>query len=199
MENRNILIGLGTGLVAGFMLGYGVGTYFAASNHDHPAAAAPAAPQGAPGAAQAGLMLQEQVEAFNRIKAAKAVLDKEPGNFEALVNLANDYFDTRQFQLAVDTYGKALAAAPDSSRVPDLLTDQGVMYRELKQYDKALANFQKANKMKPDHLQSLLNLGVVYANDKQDKAAARKAWTRLIELAPDSSQAQQAKAFMQNL
>ena len=39
-------------------------------------------------------------------------------------------------------------------------------------------------------------MGVVYANDLHDQAAARKAWSRIIELAPDSPQATQAKAFM---
>ena len=41
-------------------------------------------------------------------------------------------------------------------------------------------------------MQSLYNLGVVYANDVKDRAKAAQAWHRVIEVAPGSPQAQQA-------
>ena len=46
------------------------------------------------------------------------------------------------------------------------------MYRDIGQFDKAIANFEKANQVDPKHVQSLFNLGVVYAHDlKQPKKA----------------------------
>jgi len=104
---------------------------------------------------------------------------------------------THQPQPAVDAYAKALALAPKHPHAADILTDQGVMYREMKAFDKAIANFKQAGKLDPNHLPSLLNIGVVYANDLHDQVAARKAWTRIIELAPGSPQAVQAKAYLE--
>ena len=201
MENRNILIGLGTGLVAGLVAGIGIG-YYLGSNEGHPPAAPPAAvaPTAAGAAAEGpNPMLQNQAEALAQIPSLKAFLDKEPGNVEAWVTLGNAYFDSHQPQPAVDAYAKALALDPANPKDADILTDQGVMYRELKAYDKAIADFKQAGKLNPAHLQSLLNLGIVEAADKRDKAAARKAFQRILQLAPASPQAEQAKQFLLGL
>jgi cytochrome c-type biogenesis protein CcmH/NrfG len=193
VENRNILIGMGTGLVAGFVLGYGAGAYFTAGSGVQappPAVAAPPSPQVPPMGAQA------QVETINRISATKDALQRDPSNVDAWISLGNDYFDTHQPQLSVDAYAKALALSPQHPRLADILTDQGVMYREMKSFDKALANFKQANKIAPNHLPCLLNMGVVYATDMHDKAAAKKAWNRILEIDPSSVQADQARKFL---
>ncbi|HLO69187.1 MAG TPA: tetratricopeptide repeat protein, partial [Holophaga sp.] len=121
MENRNILIGLGTGLVAGLLGGFGLGYWMGTNQgHSHPAAA-PATAQ-APGMPPAGVppagvppqgMGTVQVDAFARISATKAALERDPKNFEAWVQLGNDYFDTHQPQLSVDAYAKAIALKPN--------------------------------------------------------------------------------------
>jgi cytochrome c-type biogenesis protein CcmH/NrfG len=191
VENRNILIGLGTGLVAGFMLGYGVATYLAPSGPKPPAP-----PATAPVGMGQDPDTQRQLAALARIQSNQAVVAQDPNNLEGWIQLANDYFDTHQPQRSVDAYARAIRLAPDNPRLPDLLTDQGIMYRELKQFDKALANFKQANTLRPDHLPSLLNLGVVYKEDLKDAARARKAWQHILDIAPDSPQAQQAKQFL---
>jgi cytochrome c-type biogenesis protein CcmH/NrfG len=196
VENRNILIGMGTGLVAGFVLGYGTGAYFTTgSGVQAPpkAMTAPPSPQVPPMAAQA------QVEAVNRITATKDALQRDPSNVEAWIALGNDYFDTHQPQLSVDAYAKALALSPKHPHLADILTDQGVMYREMKAFDKALANFKQANKVAPNHLPCLLNMGVVYATDMHDLPAAKKAWNRILEIDPASIQAEQARKFLSSL
>jgi len=207
VENRNILIGLGTGLVAGLLGGFGLGYWMGTNQgHSHPAAA-PAAAQ-APGMPPAGVppagvppqgMGTVQVDAFARISATKAALERDPKNFEAWVQLGNDYFDTHQPQLSVDAYAKAIALRPDHPQIADVLTDQGVMYREMKDFKKALENFKKAGAADPKHLPSMLNLGIVYANDLNDKAQAKKVWTKLVEMAPDSPQGVQAKELLKGL
>ena len=80
-----------------------------------------------------------------------------------------------------------------------MLTDQGVMYRDLGQFDKALAAFQKANQLQPTHLPSLVNIGVVYGFDLHKPAEAAKAWNKVIALSPNSEQATQAKEFLSQL
>jgi cytochrome c-type biogenesis protein CcmH/NrfG len=129
----------------------------------------PSLPQGGmPGAPQG-------VE--QRIAIAKQLVAQNPKDVQAWISLGNDYFDSRQFQPAVDAYANALALDPKN---PDVLTDQGVMYRELGQYDKALANFLKANEVAPTHMQSLFNAGVVYAYDKKDAKKAEETWLKVI-------------------
>ncbi len=132
----------------------------------------PSMPQGgmpgAPGAPQG-------VE--QRIAIAKQLVAQNPKDVQAWISLGNDYFDSRQFQPAVDAYANALALDPKNA---DVLTDQGVMYRELGQYDKALANFLKANEVSPTHMQSLFNAGVVYAYDKKDAKKAEETWLKVI-------------------
>ncbi len=131
-----------------------------------------------------------------RIAVGEQVVAREPNNVQAWIQLGNDYFDTHQPQKAVEAYGKALKLAPDN---PDVLTDQGVMFRDLGEYDKAIANFEKANRIDPKHAQSLFNLGVVYARDKKDAAKAIQVWNRVIALDPSSEQAARARAALEGL
>ena len=83
--------------------------------------------------------------------------------------------------------------------IRDSLTDQGVMYRELRKFDQAVANFQKASKLDPTHVQSLFNLGVVYSSDLNKPDEAAKVWNRVITLAPNSEQAGQARQMLSAL
>jgi cytochrome c-type biogenesis protein CcmH/NrfG len=186
------LTGLAIGIPAGLIIGY-----FAGSAHwfDSEAASAPAAVVNpAPIPAAAG-----QLAAQQRILTTEAALANDPKNVQGWVQLGNDYFDLHMNQKAVDAYGKALALAPTMPSAPSVLTDQGVMYRELKDFDKAIANFKLANKLDPTHTQSLFNLGIVYAQDKNDKVQAEKAFTRVIEIAPNAPTAEQARKAIAEL
>jgi len=187
--NRNLISGLAIGVFAGFLGGYFVGA--AHGNEDAPPVAA-APPAGAPAAAPRPNPLVIQ----DRITADKALLAADPKNVQAWISLGNDYFDSQQAQPAVDAYAKALLLAPGN---PDVLTDQGVMYRALKDYPKAIANFKQASKLDPRHSQSLFNLGIVYADDLKQPDEALKAWNQLIANNPTSPQAMQAQAAMAQL
>jgi cytochrome c-type biogenesis protein CcmH/NrfG len=131
-----------------------------------------------------------------RIAAGEQIVAREPNNAQAWIQLGNDYFDTHQSRKAIEAYGNALKLAPNN---PDVLTDQGVMFREVGEYDKAIANFEKANQIDPKHTQSLYNLGVVYGYDKKDAARAIETWNRVIAVAPGSDQAGRARAAIQDL
>jgi cytochrome c-type biogenesis protein CcmH/NrfG len=185
--NRNLLSGLAIGLFAGFLAGYFVGA--AHSPHDPPAITPPPAAAGAP----AG---PNPMEIQGRIASNLQVVAGDPKNVNAWIALGNDYFDLHQAQSAVDAYAKALALAPGN---PDVLTDQAVMYRQLGAFDKAIANLKQATKLNPNHAQSFFNLGVIYAQDQKDNDDAVKAWTKVIEIAPSSPQAAQAKLFIEGL
>jgi cytochrome c-type biogenesis protein CcmH/NrfG len=183
--NRNLLSGLVIGVFVGFLAGYFLGARN--SNDEAPVVAAAAAQ---PGAGPAMPPRPNPMEIQERILANLAAVAADPKNLQAWIQLGNDYFDTQQAQKSVDAYAKALALAPGN---PDVITDQGVMYRQLKAFDKAIANFTKANQLRPNHLQSLYNLGLVYADDLKQPEPARKAWNRVIQLDPASQQAALAR------
>jgi cytochrome c-type biogenesis protein CcmH/NrfG len=123
------------------------------------------------------------------------VVAKEPGNRNAWVQLGNNYFDSDQPMPAVDAYAKALELDGND---PDVLTDQGVMYRRLGWFDKAIENFEQANKLQPQHSQSLYNLGLVYLDLKDfDKAAA--AWESFLVVNPSGPGADQVRRDLETL
>jgi cytochrome c-type biogenesis protein CcmH/NrfG len=132
--------------------------------------------------------------AQKRIASLRAAVERDPKDVASWIALGNAYFDLDQKADAVQAYGKALELQPDN---PDVLTDQGVMYRQLGASDKALVNFEKASSINPKHVQSLLNLGIVYAQDLKDFDGAIKRWERVIAVAPSSPQASRARAYIE--
>ncbi len=177
-----IVIALLVGLLGGFLI-------FSVSSKNKSASAPPAVPMGSGSPA----------DYSQRIAEAEKIVAQDPKNYQAWVQLGNDYFDTEQPQKAVNAYAKALEIDPNNQSTPNLLTDQGVMYRKMGLFDKAVENFERANKLDPKHAQSLFNLGVVYANDLKQNDKAIAAWQRYLAVDPMSPQAQQVKAMLEEL
>ena len=127
-----------------------------------------------------------------RITEAEKLVAQDPKNLQAWISLGNDYFDTDQPQKSVDAYSKALEL---DSRNVNVLTDQGVMYRRLGWFDKALVNFEKAHNLDPNHLQSLFNICIVHLTDMKDKDKAAPYIARYLKLDPNSPNAAQLKGM----
>jgi tetratricopeptide (TPR) repeat protein len=187
--DQRVWIGTGAGLLAGFLIGY-----FASSAK--PVVPAPLAPtaqapsNAMPGASPENLALQQTMF------AAQQAVERDPKNLQAWIALGNGYFDTHQPEKAIEAYAKALELNPHD---PNILTDQGIMYRATGAFDKAIANFEKANKINPKHVQSLYNLGIVYAHDLNAKDKALKAWNKVIATAPTSQQAELSRKGIEEL
>ena len=147
------------------------------------------------------------VDYQQRIAELEKVVASDPKNLQAWTMLANEYYDTDQPQKAINAYGKALEIAPNN---PNLLTDQGVMFKRIGEndkaqantdnaranFEKALENFEKAQKIDPTHLQSLYNMGIVYSEDLKQSDKAMKCWKHYLELDSTSPGAQQVKRMM---
>lgn len=131
-----------------------------------------------------------------RIAEAEGIVAREPANLKAWVSLGNDYFDTEQPRKAVQAYARALELHPSS---PDLLTDQGIMYRKLGWYDKALANFQRARALDPKHMQSLYNMGIVYTLDLRQPERAVPLWQAYLKQDATSDTAQRVRELLQSV
>jgi hypothetical protein len=193
--NRSMVIGIAIGFVVGLFVGVNFGasrppesapsTMGGSLPPGMPPGMPPGAPMPAPG---------DNVQ--SRIATMQAMVAQDPKNHDAWVQLGNDFFDTRQAEKSVDAYSHALQLKPDDANV---LTDQGVMYRELRQYDRAVANFIKANQVDPRHMQSLFNLGIVYQHDLNQPKKAIEAWNKVIQSAPQSDQAAQARVALEEI
>lgn len=183
MNRETTVIGV-AGLIIGLLIGIMVGGKFMSGS-------------GGGGAMpQPGVTLPNPGQSAARIAELEQVVAKDPKNLQGWITLGNDYFDSHQPQKAVQAYSKALELDPDN---PNVLTDQGVMFRELGFFDRAISNFDKANKLDPKHLQSLFNMGIVYAVDLKQPAKAKPLFEKLLQAEPNSPLGQQAKEMLQQL
>jgi tetratricopeptide (TPR) repeat protein len=82
---------------------------------------------------------------------------------------------------------------------PGVLTDQGIMYRRIGWFDKAIDNFEKANVLNPRHVQSLYNLGIVYRDDLDDQEKAKEAWTRYLVISPIGKEADKVRTMIDHM
>ena len=180
MNKDSILIAV-VALVVGLLGGYLI---FSISNAGKAQQSGTAIPAGA----------GSPTDYTERIAQAEKVVAQDPKNLNAWISLGNDYFDTEQSQKSINAYNKALEIEPNN---PNILTDQGVMFRKIGWYDKALANFEKANKIDPNHLQSLYNAGIVYAVDLKQPDKAVPYWNKYLSLDSNSPTAIQIKGLME--
>lgn len=132
----------------------------------------------------------EQLQQIERLK--KIAASKE-ATVETWQELGNIYFDTNQPELAIKAYDKALAVRPDDT---DILNDQGAMYRQTGDFNKALANFERASSVDSKNLESLYNSGYVYAFDLNDIPKALVMWQRYLKLESKSEAARQVQSFV---
>lgn len=120
----------------------------------------------------------EQARVLASLERAVA---SDPANVQAWTQLGHLYFDTDQYQKAIDAYSRSLELEPDNV---DVITDRGVMYRRNGQLDQAAEAFRRAIALNPRHETARFNLGVVLLHDFNDEAGAKKVWRELVELNP---------------
>ncbi|MBU0987074.1 MAG: tetratricopeptide repeat protein [Proteobacteria bacterium] len=167
-------------LVVGFVLGV-VLTVYKSKSGLPVASAPPASRQSATPAPQTAEKPGPSVETATRIFELEKQLAQDPKNAETWALLGNLYFDSENFQKAIDAYQKSLALKPDS---PDVLTDMGVMYRRSGNPTEAIKNFDKAIAIDPRHEVSRFNKGIVLMHDMNDIAGAVQTWEELIAVNP---------------
>ncbi len=131
------------------------------------------------------------VNGGQQLAMLEGIVAKDPTNRNAWVQLGNTYFDANQPMKSIDAYDKALAIDGND---PNVLTDQGIMFRKVGWFDKAMSAFEQAAKVDPTHAQSLFNLGVVYRYDLQDFAKAQATWERYLKRNSSGPGAEQVRA-----
>jgi tetratricopeptide (TPR) repeat protein len=178
------------GMCFGVILGWVIGVQQAGGRFT----AAPAATATAPAQAaqpQAPPPLDEA-----RVQSLMTVIKNDPQNAGAAVQLGNTYFDAERYPDAIKWYQESLRIDPSN---PDASTDLGVSLYYSGQTDRALQQFAQSLKLNPKHTKTLLNQGIVLAFGKQDLAGAQAAWKQVVELAPDSPEAQAAQRALEGI
>lgn len=156
----------------------------------------PSAPTGA--APQAGMQAAPgpgQIDT-SKLDALQAQLQQNPENPELILAVANESFDIASqagkapfvWQQARDHYLKYLSLKDPN---PDVLSDLGVTYRELGQFEDALKIFRQAEKMAPEHWQSQYNQVIVLAFDLQQYDKAQSILDDLQKQHPDNQDIRQ--------
>ena len=132
----------------------------------------------------------------DRVRSLQDTAERDPKNVEARVQLGNLYLDGERCDQAIPWYEAALKL--DAKNV-NVSTDLGVCYYQTNQPDKAVQQFDRSLKLDPKHVKTLLNLGIVRAFGKKDLEGAANAWKQLVELAPDSQEAELAKRGLEGI
>jgi cytochrome c-type biogenesis protein CcmH/NrfG len=117
----------------------------------------------------------------SQILTLEESVSDNPKDFESWVKLGNLYFDTDNYQRAINAYNRYLELKPDN---PNVWTDLGVMYRRSGQPADAVAAFDRAISLDPKHETALFNKGIVLLHDLGNREAAVKAWEKLAEINP---------------
>ena len=131
-----------------------------------------------------------------KVRTLKEAVERNPRDMAGLVALANAYFDAERYDEAITWYEGALALGP---RDVNVSTDLGVSYYYTNQPDRALQQFDHSLSVDPKHTKTILNQGIVRAFGKQDLAGAAEAWQRVVDLAPDSAEAQAARRALESM
>ena len=184
MKSESVVFAV-AGMCFGIILGWVMGTQQARQVEPAPVPAQAAAPATPAPALDEG-----------RVQSLAAVVESDPANAGARVQLANEYYDAEMFDQAIAWYEQALAIDPS---LVDASTDLGVSYYYTGQTDRALEQFEYSLGLDPAHTKTLLNKGIVLAFGRQDIAAAAEAWREVVAIAPDSPEGQTASQALQSM
>ena len=173
------------GLLYGVLIGFGTfyivehrpGAEVTAAEANPPAPSGPMAPTQVGPATDGGAPMMQQIGALKRR------INENPSDGTALIRLANLYHDAQMWQQAVGYYERALEVTPAD---PDLMTDMGVCYQGLEQYERALELFAGAHESDPTHWQSLYNIVVLAGFNLGRLDQAEAALARLEEVEPSA-------------
>jgi RNA polymerase subunit RPABC4/transcription elongation factor Spt4 len=114
---------------------------------------------------------------------------------EALNQRGIEAYERERFNEAIDLFRQALALDPGN---PTFHCNLAVACGENGLDDEAFAEYQRTLSLNPSNVTALVNLGYLYS-ERERYEEARDCWERAVRAAPDSSEAAEARANLQNL
>ncbi|HVG07613.1 MAG TPA: tetratricopeptide repeat protein [Thermoanaerobaculia bacterium] len=165
--------------------------------------ASPGPSSGAPSGAPSGIPLD-----MSRLEQLQQQLQADPNNPDIILALAHTTYDIAQqvpnpagsrplWMQARDLYSHYVELRPQDPELPNILSDLGVAYQELGEFDQALEIFRRVQTMAPDHWQSLYNQVVVLAFSKKQIDEAKKVLVELQRVQPNNPDVQRLAAAVE--
>ena len=161
--------------LAGILLGVIVGYIIGAGQAQAGAASVPAVAAAANADPHVHLANEEELKAY------RDILERDPKNVKAAVDLGNKLYDAGRYAEAVPYYQQALALEPTNISVS---TDLGTALYYAGRTDEALAQLDRSLAIDRTHAQTLFNIGIIKREGKKDAAGAVKAWEQLLAANP---------------
>ena len=193
MRSDSIVFAI-AGMCFGIILGWVIGTQQATRRTGAVVQMQSGAAQGA--TQQASGTRQPPALDEAKVQGLMTIIKSDPKNAGAHVQLGNTYFDAERYADAIKWYEESLKLDPKNV---DASTDLGVSYYYSSRTDEALKQFDYSLKLNPTHAKTLLNQGIVLAFGKRDLKGATDAWEKVVQLAPNSPEAQAAKQGLQGI
>jgi tetratricopeptide (TPR) repeat protein len=124
----------------------------------------------------------DTVDIAKKVADLERLAGENPQNPEYLTQIGNLYYDSGQYEKAVDCYQRSLNIRP---RDPSVETDLATCYHYLNQEDKALEILNKVLKYSPGFSQAMFNKGIVLIYGKKNSADGIAVWEDLLRLDPN--------------
>lgn len=131
----------------------------------------------------------------NAVKYFKMMLEKKPDSREVLINLSAIYFEKGSLEEGMK-YFKQLDE--ESLEDPNVFYNIGILFFGQGQTDQAIDYFKKCTARDANYLNAYNQLAMAYLN-KGDMEEAKKNFKKVIQLAPESEMAAQAKEILDSL
>lgn len=126
-----------------------------------------------------------------QVQALTMILKNDPKNAGAAAQLGETYFKAERMDDAIKWYQEAVRLDPKNV---DASTQLGMSYFIARgAAEPALEQFEHSLQLQPNHPRTLLSKGIVLWRGKNDLSGAAAVWRKLVEVAPDSPEAQAAK------
>ena len=179
--------------VAGTLLGIIIGYLLAVQSASPAGQATPTAVAAAPGTSAGAPSTALPLVNEQEIQTYKDILARDPNNLGAATQLGNLFYDAHRFAEAVPYYQLAFKLSPKDINIS---TDLGTSLWYSGRPDEALAQYKISLALDPTHTQTLLNLGIVRQDGKNDLQGAIDAWETLLKTNPGFSDAARVRALV---
>ncbi len=118
----------------------------------------------------------------------ETALQQDPANMQAFYFRAFAHEKEGRYRLAVEDYTRALDLADGDTEAATILHHRGLAYREMKNTEQALADYDRALSLNPAYVDAYFSRGLLYHKmDRTDAAIAD--YSRVIDLKPDHAEA----------
>lgn len=109
-------------------------------------------------------------------------LEARPNDADLLINIANSYYDGKDYAKAIEYYQRGLKIRPEDVNVR---TDMATAMWYSGDADGAIKQYEQSLKFQPTHAQTLFNMGIVKWQGKKDGKGAIQVWERLLASNPN--------------